>query len=145
MPGNRGFKFDAVFLFLPIALIVKCMGNCIHGNVLQLRKISPLDLVSLQSKDPSLQSQHPRENQRSSRLRLVGTIPCSGKMAENISWSPNGRYLAVTSGQNVSIWRLPVLRSEKSNSSRSAKSETSEKRTGEVCAIYRCNYSCKPY
>ena len=41
------------------------------------------------------------------RLELVGTIECPGQTRSSMSWSSDGRYLATSTGETVSVWRLP--------------------------------------
>ncbi len=42
------------------------------------------------------------------RLELVGTIDSPGQIRSSMSWSSDGRYLATSTGEDVSVWRLPV-------------------------------------
>ena len=42
-----------------------------------------------------------------SRLELVGTIIACPGQTHTMSWSPDGRYLATSIGEKVSLWQLP--------------------------------------
>jgi hypothetical protein len=50
---------------------------------------------------------HPPENERKSRLELVGSIECPGDNIRSMSWSPDGKHLATVTKENISVWRLP--------------------------------------
>ncbi len=41
------------------------------------------------------------------RLELVGTIESPGQKRSSMSWSSDGRYLATSTVEHVSVWRLP--------------------------------------
>ncbi len=50
----------------------------------------------------------PPENERKSRLELVGSIECPGhNHLQSMSWSPDGKHLATVTKENFSVWRLP--------------------------------------
>ena len=40
-------------------------------------------------------------------IELVGTIKSPGQTRYSMSWSSDGRYLATSTGEDVSVWRLP--------------------------------------
>ena len=42
-----------------------------------------------------------------SNLELVGTIKSPGQTRYSMSWSSDGRYLATSTGESVSVWRIP--------------------------------------
>jgi hypothetical protein len=41
------------------------------------------------------------------RLELAGKIESPGQTRSSMSWSSDGRYLATSTGEDVSVWRLP--------------------------------------
>ena len=47
------------------------------------------------------------ENGKTSGLELVGTILACPGQTHTMSWSPDGRYLATSIGEKVSLWLLP--------------------------------------
>ena len=40
-------------------------------------------------------------------LEMVGTIESPGQTRSSMSWSSDGRYLATSTSESVSVWRLP--------------------------------------
>ena len=66
------------------------------------------------------------ENEGSSRLELVGTIDSPGQTRTSMSWSSDGKYLATSTGKNVSVWRLPgkkLYPAHKNSDARSTKAK----------------------
>ena len=47
------------------------------------------------------------ENGGPSNIEFVGTIESLGQTRYSMSWSSDGRHLATSTGENVSVWRLP--------------------------------------
>ena len=56
--------------------------------------------------NPFHEGHHP-QSRGTPRLELVGTIESPGQTRSSMSWSSDGRYLATSTGKNVSVWRLP--------------------------------------
>ena len=56
--------------------------------------------------NPFHEGHHP-QSRGTPRLELVGTIESPGQIRSSMSWSSDGRYLATSTGEDVSVWRLP--------------------------------------
>jgi hypothetical protein len=106
------FILEAALLLL-VAAQINSAG--VHG------KASLKDKSSIH-KDVTLRA----KNGRSRRMKLLGTIPCRGQTNSSMSWSPDGRTLATSTGQNVSIWRLHGLHSDEHNTSRRSRPSKAE-------------------
>ena len=65
-------------------------GNRVLGDFMPAGKANPF---------------HDEPRGTTTRLELVGTIPHQTQSIMN--WSPDGRHLATSTGENVYIWRLP--------------------------------------
>ena len=67
--------------------------------------------------------------QESGNLELVGTIKSPGQTRHSMSWSSDDRYLATSTGESVSVWKLPrkdLHQVYKNIDARSTKSEDEE-------------------
>jgi hypothetical protein len=112
---HHGVVFDALLLLLLTAPID---ANQISGRDTQRDEIR-------NPRDRSLRAM----KVQSSHIKLVGTIQCPGQTQSSMSWSPEGSFLATSTGQNVSVWRLPGLRTKESIA-RPATFETSTGKLG---------------
>jgi hypothetical protein len=106
----QSFILEAVLLLVVAAQI---HAECIHGKLSIKDESSTLRDVILREK-----------NGRSTPFKLLGTIPCRGQTRSSMSWSPDGRTLATSTGQSVSVWRLLELHSNEHNMSSKVKAET---------------------
>ncbi len=62
----------------------------------------------------------------SGNLELVGTIKSPGQTRYSMSWSSDGRYLATSTDESVSVWRLPRKDLHKAHKNFDARSTMSE-------------------
>ena len=60
------------------------------------------------------------------RLELVGTIEAPGQKRSSMSWSSDGRFLATSTSEHVSVWRLPAKDLNHANMNIDASLTTSE-------------------
>ena len=85
-------------------------GNIIVSNAIQAEKI--IQLRSPEEKGP--------------RLGIVGIIKSPGQDRSSMSWSSDGRFLATSTSEHVSVWRLPAKDLNHANMNIDASLTTSE-------------------
>jgi hypothetical protein len=91
MARESHLKFEG---FLILLLTVPSAGNGIHFRKCRLSRFL----------DGSLRE----AKMRPSRIKHVGTFQGPFPTNSGMSWSPDGSHLAINTGQNVSVWRLPL-------------------------------------
>jgi hypothetical protein len=92
----QSFSLEAVLLLLVVAAQI---AVCVHRK------------ANLKDKSSTLRDgKIPAKNGRSRQIKLLGSIPCRGQTRSSMSWSPDGRTLAISTGQSVSVWRLVPFR-----------------------------------
>ena len=102
---------------LPTALSIT--GNRLLSNAIQAGKAKPIH--------DGLRLEGGRR-----RLELVATIESPGQTRSSMSWSSDGRYLATSTGESVSVWRLPEKDLIRANKNIEARITTYEEETKKV-------------
>ena len=105
------------------------IGNSLLSNAIQAGKAKP-----------SHDGLHPKSGRR--RLELVGTIKSPGQTQSSMSWSSDGMYLATSTGEKVSVWRLPAKELKHFNKNIDARCTMSEggktgRKVEELGPLYR--------
>ena len=104
---QTSYSFSFFFAMTGISIFGFILTNCLLTTAMSFNGNRRLSHANQAGKANPFQDGLRPESRGASRLEPVCTIDSQGQTRYSMSWSSDDRYLATSTGKNVSVWRLP--------------------------------------